>query len=88
MRAFGCIARALVIEAIAVGALIWFADGRLPVFEGATRAEPSTVKIAQSNSTTKDRTFHVRKKLERVASELRTGANQLVDETLATWFGK
>ena len=88
MRAFGFIARALVIEVIAVGAIIWFADGRLTAFEAAAPGEPSTVQVAQSNSTAKDRTSYVRSKLERLASELRTGANQLVDETLATWFGK
>jgi hypothetical protein len=87
MRAFGFISRALVVEAVAVGAIIWVAAGGA-MFEDASRGESATIKVAQSSGETDDRSSFVQSKLERVASQLRSGANQLVDEALATWFGK
>lgn len=88
MKVIGCMTRALVIEALAVGAIMWFAAGGPPRFETASRDNLERTEAAQAGVTKVDRSALVQSKLERVALALRSEANQLVDEALATWFGK
>lgn len=88
MKAIGFTTRALVIEALAVGAIIWFAGGEIPGFENAARGNLSHSEAVEVSATSVDRPALVQSKLERFASALRSAANQFVDETLATCFDK
>lgn len=88
MKSLGFVTRALAIELIAVGGIAWFASGNLSLWnKPAATADRPLVQIAKSGSSQQRKEF-VRSRLERFSSQLRSGANQLVDEALATWFDK
>lgn len=90
MRTFGLFTQALLIEVIAVGAIVWFVAGGLPNWELDSRPAQTTrlIGAGDSDSPATGRPAFVRSKLSRVALDLRASANQLIDEALATWFNK
>lgn len=87
MKALGLATRALAIELIALGGILWLAAG-LPTAEQATRVHDSVVRLSRATSAGMDRESYVEKTFERIAVQVRSTANQLVDEALATWFNK
>lgn len=88
MKAIGFFTRAIVIELLAIGAIVWFAAGGTSGFENVSPGKLSGPEATRASVAKMDRPTFVQTKLERVASELRSAANQFVDETLAAWFGK
>lgn len=88
MKALGFVTRALVIELIAIGSIVWFATSEFRARDQVMYSEPSVVQVAGSDAPRVTRKAYVASRLEGVAARLRTTANQFVDETLATWFDK